>query len=149
MDLGLGSNPKLHRAQKGPFRVRIEARQRWAASTRVSRRPRLEADLCCSVTEMKKMMIGNARGGVWLRTRALPEKAEPTPLRNEASLNCVSLRAKLDWEVTCGAVKGQDERRPSAAPLTAPQVTPELYAARKKQARFHGKTDKTGRHVGP
>ena len=61
-----------------------------------------------------------------------PEKAEPTQLRNEAPLNCVSLRSELDDEVTCGAVKGQDERRPSAAPLTAPQVTPELYAARKE-----------------
>jgi len=28
VDLGL-SNPNLHRARKGPFRVRIEARQRW------------------------------------------------------------------------------------------------------------------------
>ena len=39
-----------------------------------------------------------------------PEKAEPTPLRNEAPLNCVSLRSQLDDEVSCGAVKGQDER---------------------------------------
>jgi hypothetical protein len=51
------------------------------------------------------------------------EKAKTTPLRNEAQLNCVSLRSELDREVTCGPVKGQDERRPSAAPLTAPQVT--------------------------
>ena len=62
------------------------------------------------------------------------EKAEPTPLRNEAPLNCVSLRSELDDEVTCGAVKGQDER-PFRAPLTAPQVTPELYAARKKTSK--------------
>jgi hypothetical protein len=51
------------------------------------------------------------------------ERAKTTPLRNEAQLNCVSLRSQLDREVTCGAVKGQAERRPSAAPLTAPQVT--------------------------
>ena len=63
------------------------------------------------------------------------EKINPPQLRNEASLNCVSLRSELDCEVTCGAVKGQDERRPSAAPLTAPQVTPELYAARKKTTK--------------
>ena len=63
------------------------------------------------------------------------EKAEPTPTRNEVQLNCVSLRSELDGEVTGGAVKGQDERRPSAAPLTAPQVTPELYAARKKTSK--------------
>jgi hypothetical protein len=62
------------------------------------------------------------------------EKAEPTPLRNEAPLNCVSLRSELDDEVTCGVVKGHDER-PFRAPLTAPQVTPELDAARKKTSK--------------
>jgi hypothetical protein len=29
------------------------------------------------VTEMKKMMIGNAKGGVWLPTRALQKKWNP------------------------------------------------------------------------
>ena len=43
------------------------------------------------------------------------EKAEPTPLRNEAQLNCVSLRSELDDGVSCGAVKGQDERPISRA----------------------------------
>jgi len=38
------------------------------------------------------------------------ERAETTPLWNEAQLNCVSLRSELDCEVRCGAVKGQDER---------------------------------------
>ena len=38
------------------------------------------------------------------------EKAKTTPLRNEAQLNCVSLRSELDCEVSCEAVKGQDER---------------------------------------
>lgn len=55
------------------------------------------------------------------------ERAETTPLRNEAQLNCVSLRSQLDDEVTCGAVKGQDER-PFGAPLTAPQVTTGPYS---------------------
>src|SRR6202011_1794410 len=50
-------------------------------------------------------------------------KAELTQLRNEASLNCVSLRSELDCEVSGKAVKGQDERRHSAAPLTASQLT--------------------------
>src|ERR1022692_5352457 len=63
-----------------------------------------------------------------------PEKSQPTPLRNEAPLNCVSLRSELDCEVTCGAVQGQKER-PFRAPLTAPQVTPEVYAARKKTSK--------------
>ncbi len=67
--------------------------------------------------------------------RMLKKKRKPLPLRNEAPLNCVLLRSQLDCEVTYGAVKGQDERRPSAAPLTAPQVTPELYAARKKTSK--------------
>jgi len=86
------------------------------------------------VTEMKKLMMENAKGGVWLLTRALQKKRNPTQLRNEAQLNCVALRSQLDDEVTCGPVKGQDER-PFRAPLTAPQVTPELYAARKKTSK--------------
>jgi hypothetical protein len=49
-------------------------------------------------------------------------RAKTIPLRNEAQLNCVSLRSQLDCEVTVGAVKGQDER-PFRAPLTAPTVT--------------------------
>src|SRR4029077_9847743 len=55
------------------------------------------------------------------------ERAKPTPPRNVAQLNCVSLRSQLDCEVTCGAVKAQDERRLSAAPLTAPQITIERH----------------------
>jgi hypothetical protein len=50
--------------------------------------------------------------------KGAPEKRNPTQLRNEASLNCVSLRSELDCEVSCEVVKGQDERRRSAAPLT-------------------------------
>ena len=81
-----------------------------------------EADPGCSVTEMKKMMMANVTGsGAWAADEGC--KAEPTPLRNEASLNCVSLRSELDCEVSCEAVKGQDERRRSAAPLTASQLT--------------------------
>jgi len=69
-------------------------------------------------------MIENAKDGEGRmatdeRARA---KAEPTQLRNEAQLNCVSLRSELDDEVTCEAVKGQDERQ-LRAPLTTPQVT--------------------------
>jgi hypothetical protein len=41
------------------------------------------------------------------------------PLRDEAQLNCVSLRPSLDYENGWRAVKGQDERRLSATPLTA------------------------------
>src|SRR5580698_2487283 len=71
------------------------------------------------------MMMENARTVRWSvdANEQARERAETTPLRNEAQLNCVSLRSQLDCEVTGGAVKGQDERRPSAAPLTAPPVT--------------------------
>src|SRR5260370_31279142 len=50
------------------------------------------------------------------------ERAKTTPTRNEAQLNCVSLRSQLDCEVSGGPVKGQDER-PFRAPLTAPPLT--------------------------
>jgi hypothetical protein len=79
----------------------------------------------CDRNEKIKMMMENART-VRRSVDAIEqarERAKTPPLRNEAQLNCVSLRSELDREVTCGAVKGQDERRPSAAPLTAPQVT--------------------------
>src|SRR5271165_294407 len=75
------------------------------------------------------------------------EKAEPTSLRNEAPLNCVSLRSELDCEVTCGAVKGQDER-PFRAPWTAPQVTLELYAARKKTSKVSRQDRQNGGYCG-
>jgi len=77
----------------------------------------------------------------------LKQKRKPLPLRNEAQLNCVSLRSELDWEVTCGAVKGQDER-PFRAPLTAPQVTPELSAARKKTSKVSRQDRQNGGTVG-
>jgi hypothetical protein len=80
--------------------------------------------------------------------RMLKQKRKPLPLRNEAQLNCVSLRSELDDEVTCGAVKGQDERRHSAAPLTAPQVTPELYAARKKTSKVSRQVRQNGGYCG-
>jgi hypothetical protein len=75
------------------------------------------------------------------------EKAETTPLKNEAQLNCVSLRSELDCEVICEAVKGQDER-PFRAPLTAPQVTPELYAARKKTSKVSRQVRQNGGYCG-
>src|ERR1700691_4271756 len=74
------------------------------------------------------------------------ERAKTTPL-NEAQLNCVSLRSQLDDEVTGGAVKGQDER-PFRAPLTAPQVTPELYAARKKTSKVSRQDRQNGEYCG-
>ena len=45
--------------------------------------------------------------------------------------------------MTCGAVKGQDES-PFRAPLTAPQVTPELDAARKKTSKVSREDAKRG-----
>jgi hypothetical protein len=108
---GFRSNPKLHRARSGPFRVRIEARQRWVASTRVSSKAWLEADQRRSVTK-KKMTAENARGvrRSLAHDESAREKQNPLTLRNEAQLNCVSLRPEFDCEVTWGTVKGQDER---------------------------------------
>ena len=91
----------------------------------------------------KTMMMQNSRT-VRRRVDAneqARERAKTTPLRNEAQLNCVSLRSELDDEVTCGAVKGQDERQ-LRAPLTAPQVTTVVYASSGRELV------KDGRHVG-
>ena len=48
------------------------------------------------------------------------EKEQTPPRRNEAQLNCVSLRSQLNCAVTCGAVKGQDERRCQGSRGTLP-----------------------------
>src|SRR6202011_5003064 len=72
-------------------------------------------------------------------------KAELTQLRNEASLNRVSLRSELDCEVSCKAVKGQDERRHSAAPLTASQLTSRgLRSTTQNSKGFTGRQTKGG-----
>ena len=72
-----------------------------------------------------------------------------TSPRNEAPLNCVSLRSQLNCEVTRGVFKGQDERRPSAAPLTAPQVTPELLCSTEENKQgFTARRNKTGGATG-
>src|SRR5712692_9067408 len=84
------------------------------------RRQSFQEDLVRSKSRMfcdrneKMMMIENARAMRWsvdaneeARER---KRAKTTPLRNEAQLNCVSLRSQLDCEVTYAAVKGQDER---------------------------------------
>jgi hypothetical protein len=49
----LDRTPNCTGPRTGPFRVRIEARLRWVASARVSRRSWFEADPECSVTETK------------------------------------------------------------------------------------------------
>jgi hypothetical protein len=60
----------------------------------------------------EKMMVENARAARWgvSAHEDAQQRTETTPLMNEAQLNCVALRSQLDCEVTCGAVKGQDER---------------------------------------
>ena len=64
----------------------------------------------------------------------LGTNGKPNPLRNEAPLNCVSLRSQLELEVTWEPVKGLDER-PCGTPLTAPHVTPEGTADGKQLIR--------------
>jgi hypothetical protein len=80
----------------------------------------------------EKMMVENARALRWSMAahEDAQERAETAPLWNEAQLNCVSLRSNLDCEVTCGPVKGQDER-PLRGALTA--AKPNVYANVGKQ----------------
>src|SRR5437879_10521497 len=101
MDLGLDRTPNCTGPRSGPFRVRIEARQRWVASARVSSMVWLEADQQCSVTETKKTMVENARGvrGVWFTTRVL-EKSEPHSTKERSSTELRSLRSELKYEVS-------------------------------------------------
>jgi hypothetical protein len=104
--------------------VRIEAWQWWGGVGQS-----FQEDLVRSKSRMfcdrnKTMMMQNSRTvrrSVDANEQARA-RAETTPLRNEAQLNCVSLRSQRDDEVTGGAVKGQDEP-PFRAPLPAPPVT--------------------------
>jgi hypothetical protein len=100
MDLGFRTDPNLHRAQKRP----IQSADRSTATVGgvgQSIRRTWKSGSMMSVTGTKKMMVENARGFRENRT---------SQLRNEAPLNCVSLRSQLEDEVTGEAVKGQDER---------------------------------------
>jgi|GEM_PF-6925396 hypothetical protein len=124
MGLGFRADPNLHRAGIGPFRVRIEARQRWVAPARVSGQTWLDAInyVLCPWTE--NTMTGESPETV--KRACCPRdsrKAKSSPLRNEAQLNCVSLRSEFDYEVTWETVKGQDER-PCGTPLTGPYTNP-------------------------
>src|ERR1700693_4204226 len=129
----------------GPFRVRIEAWQRWGGVGQS-----FPEDLVRSKSRMfcdrnEKMMMENARAvrqSVDAQEEARERKrAETTPLRNEAPLNCVSLRSQLDCEVTYGAVKGQDER-PLRGALDSP------VSHHRTSMLNVGKQIKEGRHVG-
>jgi hypothetical protein len=66
-------------------------------------------------------------------------KTESTKERSPTELRCASFPARLS--VTWGAVKGQDERPLSGAPLTAPHVTTGGLCRWKA-------INKVGRHVG-
>ena len=123
----LRSNPNLHRALKRPIQSadRSMAMVGWRRPE-FSRRNLVRSGSMMFCDRNKTMMMMQNSRTVRRSVDAVDaneqarERAKTTPLRNEAQLNCVSLRSELDCEVTCGAVKGQDERRPSAAPLTVP-----------------------------
>src|SRR5437016_152006 len=87
------------------------------------------------------MMIAENAGGVrrsLAHDESAQEKQTPLTLRNEAQLNCVSLRPEFDCEVTWGAVKGQDERPLRGALDSSPS----------HHRRFGKELIKDGRHVG-
>jgi hypothetical protein len=74
----------------------------------------------------------------WRRHRKTKNRTHQ--LRNEAQLNCVSLRSSLNYEVAWRPVKGQDERL-TPAPLTA------LHATGRRVVDL-GEKNMEGRHVG-
>src|SRR5882672_1031419 len=130
----------------GPFRVRIEAWQRWGGVSQS-----FSDDLVRNKSTMfwyrnETMMMEHTRtvrrSGDAHEDARERKRAETTPSRNEAQLNCVSLRPELDCEVTCGAVKGQDER-----PLRGALDSPASHH-RTSMLTSENKLIKEGRHVG-
>ena len=152
MDLVFRSNPNLHRALKRP----IQSADRSMATVGWRRPEFSRSDLVRSKSRMfcdrNKTMMQNsrtARRNVDANEQARA-RAKTIPLRNEAQLNCVSLRSQLDCEVTGGPVKGPDER-PFRAPLTAPPVTTGSIQHGRESALgglITPKTDKSGGAVG-
>ena len=110
----LDRTPTCTGPRSGPFRVRIEAWQRWGGVGQSFQQDlvRSKSRMFCDRNET--MMMQNARTvrrSVDAQEEARErERAKTTPLRDEAQLNCVALRLQLDREVTYGAIKGQDER---------------------------------------
>jgi hypothetical protein len=99
---GFRSDPKVHRAQKRPTQ---SADRSTATVDGVDQS--FQEDLVRSKSRMfcdrnEKMTMENARAvrrSVDAHEEARERKrAETTPLRNEAQLNCVSLRSQLDCE---------------------------------------------------
>ena len=98
----------------------------------------------------EKMIVENTRAVRWsvAAHEDAQERTETTPLWNEAQLNCVSLRSQLDCEVTCGPVKGHDER-----PLRGALDNPASHhrgsmPTSENKLLNTRKTDKTGGAVG-
>src|SRR5437879_7181240 len=90
------------------------------------------------------MMMAENAGGVrrsLAHDESAREKQTPLTLRNEAQLNCVSLRPEFDCEVTWGAVKGQDERPLRGALDSAP-------SHHRRSMQLGKELIKDGRHVG-
>jgi hypothetical protein len=94
----------------------------------------------------EKIIVENTRAARWsvAAHEDAQERTDTTPLRNEAQLNCVALRSQLDCEVTCGAVKGQDER-PLRGALDSPAShhRGSMPTSENKLLKTR-KTDKTG-----
>ena len=139
MDLGFKSNPNMHRGPEvAPFRVRIEAGQMWVAPARISGKTLRDANqfMFCGL----RYRILRRVGGDAL---ACPrdKRQNPTPsTKDEAQLNCVALRSRLDFEVAWRAVKVQDERL-KPAPLTTLHPTGHSFID-------VGEKNMEGRHVG-
>src|SRR5438445_9501393 len=74
------------------------------------------------------------REGEFGSRRECSKEANPTPLRNEAQLNCVSLRSELKYEVSWELSRVK-MKAPFGVPLTAPNSPPEVYAARNRSYR--------------
>src|SRR5438128_11722199 len=90
------------------------------------------------------MMMAENAGGVrrsLAHDESAREKQTPLTLRDEAQLNCVSLRPEFDCEVTWGAVKGQDERPLRGALDSSP-------SHHRRSMQLGKELIKDGRHVG-
>ena len=139
MDLGFKSDPNVHRAQKWPISSADRSRATVGGAGQDFWRAwkRREAILC-SVDHNREIPWRVKAEWKWERRFCwggwIPQSETP-PLRNEAPLNCVSLRSALDYEVAWRAVKGQDERSLRDALDSSPSYHPTIAPTSERKLR--------------
>jgi hypothetical protein len=129
-DLGIKSDPNMHRAHKRPTQSADRSTERRLASGETSEKTGRENEI-----NLGSVDCNTESKDDWVTHCCMSSSQKQThQLRDEAQLNCVALRPSLDYAKAWRPVKGQDERQ-KPAPLTALHATWEVAATSEKKIR--------------